>query len=126
MLEILASGDNAVYEWFLDFHAYCLQERKKSGVMLVLVGAPGTGKSTLYYPSTRNHPIFRALFGSTYMGTTGLSQLVARFNFNSGNKLFCACDEIKPGAGTVHMAELKSLADSETLDLEVHTTFLHT
>ena len=53
----------------LNWFAWCYQRRVKSTVIIVLVGLPGCGKSTLFYNATRNSPIFPALYGSTYMGT---------------------------------------------------------
>ena len=38
-------------------------------MILVFVGAPGAGKSTLFYDASRNTPIFQELYGTTYMGT---------------------------------------------------------
>ena len=48
----------------------------------------------------------------------GLTQLMARFNLNSGNKLFCAVDEIAEKAGTANYANLKSLADRKKIEIE--------
>ena len=136
----------------LNWFAWCYQRRVKSTVILVFVGKPGTGKSTLFYDASRNCPIFAELYGTTYMGTGvpprmlsslprgprsfiaprqlstpyahsrtaaaartgGLTQLTARFNLISGNKLFCVADK----AGTANYANLKSLADRTKIEIE--------
>lgn len=53
----------------LNWFAWCYQRRVKSTVILVFVGKPGTGKSTIFYDASRNCPIFAELYGTTYMGT---------------------------------------------------------
>ena len=50
--------------------------------------------------------------------TGGLTQLTARFNLISGNKLFCVADEIADKAGTANYANLKSLADRKKIEIE--------
>ena len=76
---ILANGDPATYDYLRRWHAYAVQKRTKSGVMVVFVGLSGTGKSTLYFKSTHNHPIFKTIFGNTYQGTNGVAELTARW-----------------------------------------------
>ena len=50
--------------------------------------------------------------------TGGLTQLTARFDLISGNKLFCVADEIADKAGTANYANLKSLADRTKIEIE--------
>lgn len=92
---ILADCNLEVTAWLENFLAWSLQMRKKCGVFVCISGAPGCGKSTLFFDSTENNPIFPKLFANTYMATSGLSQLMTRFNALSGSKLFCVCEELK-------------------------------
>lgn len=115
---ILADGDSDVAQYVTHWHAYALQKRTKTGVMLAFVGASGSGKSTLYFKSTHNHPIMRELFWRMYQGVPGLAQVLARFNSMTGNKLLCVCEEIGEKAGVQNMAHLKFLADAEEVPVE--------
>lgn len=116
--EILANGDEDCGEWITKFHAWMVQRRIKCGVFCVFEGASGVGKSSLYFKSTHNSPIFPQIFGSTYMSCSDMDQVVARFNVNSGNKLVCVVEELAAKSGSANMAKLKFLADSKTIDLE--------
>ena len=116
--DILADGDPETYEYLRHWHAWAIQKREKSGVVVVLVGPPGAGKSTLYFKSTHNNPVFKEIFGNAYMGSNGLTQLVARFNINSVMKLFSVCEEIGVKEGQRYMAEVKYQADSDTVHAE--------
>lgn len=115
---VLANSDGFVYNYLLGWHAYALQTYDKVGVTLVFYGEPGTGKSTLYYKSTHNVPIFQTLYGATYQGTGGLSEITARFNSTSESKLLCVCDEIGVEEGSKSMDKIKLLADSSEQTIE--------
>ena len=120
--EILANGNLELSTYLTNFHAWAVQKRIKSGIMVVFVGESGVGKSTLYFKSTHNHPIFPQMFEKTYMSCNGIRQLTARFNVNSANKLWCSIEEVPENAGKASMAELKYLADSSRIDIEAKHT----
>ena len=51
IFQILADGNQASYDYIIGWLAAGLQRLKKLGVILVLVGAPGAGKSHLLEPT---------------------------------------------------------------------------
>ena len=67
----------------------------------ILAVHTGVGKSFLFYPSGRNTPIIRTIYGgsrgfdnSPYMGAGDVSQLTAKFNLTHGGKLVAVLDEV--------------------------------
>ena len=117
-LRILANGCLDRYEYIIGYHAYAMQNYSKVGVSLAFIGRPGTGKSTLYYPSTHNKPVFKYLYEDTYQGAASISEITARFNSTCEAKLLCVCDEVGDGEGKRHMDKIKLLADAEETLLE--------
>ena len=115
---ILANGDAKLCHYIVGWHAYALQTYDKVGVALAFCGQPGTGKSTLYYKSTHNSPIFATIYGQTYQGTGGLAEITARFNSTSEAKLLCVVDEVADGEGKKNMDRIKMLADSSETTIE--------
>jgi len=85
------SGEKGV-EYILDWHAAPLQSLKKGrplkmGTALVLHGAPGSGKGTLY-------EIMRLLYGETNVISFGQEALDSQFNGQMVDKLYVAANEV--------------------------------
>lgn len=125
VLRILANNNLAVYDYILNSIANALQTRTKPGVILCILGDPGVGKSFLFYPSGRNTPILRTIYGGRrgfdtlpYMGAGDVTQLTARFNLTQGNKLVCVLDEVGQKSTRIVMDQLKHLAGSERVQIE--------
>tara|TARA_B100000795_G_scaffold259500_1_gene234534 strand:+ start:442 stop:969 length:528 start_codon:yes stop_codon:yes gene_type:complete len=79
----------------------------------------GVGKSFLFYPSGRNTPILRTIYGGRrgfdtlpYMGAGDVTQLTARFNLTQGNKLVCVLDEVGQKSTRIVMVRVPTLAPS--------------
>jgi len=122
---LLADGCVDIYNYVLDWLAFALQRRVKPGVMLVIIGASGVGKSFLFHPCGRNNPIMMAIYGgqvgsdnTPYMAVGDVSQLVKRFNLDQSNKLFCVSDEVCKNAFKQFGDELKYTASSERVTIE--------
>lgn len=86
---IVANDDPLSFEWILAWIADIFKNpQQKCGTALVLVGAPGAGKSFL------GHKIIQGIIGGVHSATVNsISSLVGTFNSDSAFKLFVQCDE---------------------------------
>jgi hypothetical protein len=125
--ECLADGNASVFNYLVSWHAFAVQKRRKVGTIPLFIGDSGSGKSILYSKLSRalragvdlsRGSLFAQIFGQTYLCTTGLDQLIARFNMNQGGKLFVVSEEIANEKGTANKDTLKGLAENQTMDLE--------
>ena len=122
---ILASDNDELFQYLINWHAFALQKRRKPGTIVVFIGETGCGKSILYSAMSRalagvsrSRSLFAQIYESAYHCTSGLAQVTARFNMNQGGKLFVVCEEIADKKGTANSDELKKLAEGDTMDLE--------
>lgn len=114
MKEILASHDDAAYQWILAWVADIFKHPSdKCGTALVLVGLPGSGKSFL------GAQIIRPIIGFDHsMQVNHISQLTQQFNADSAAKLFIQCDEAINSRRHEDANKLKSLITDPTKRVE--------
>jgi len=74
LLEVICGGRQSEYNYLIRYIAHALQRPwEKPGVMIVMLGGQGIGKGTL-------GRILRKIWGSTYLQTNKIKQIVGDFN----------------------------------------------
>ena len=101
--EIICSGDQAVYEYVLNWMAHIIQKPTElPGVALVLQGAQGTGKGTFV-----NH--FGKLFGDHFKHLVHMDHLLGKFTSHLSSALLVFADEIVWGGNKREAGQLKGI-----------------
>jgi phage/plasmid-associated DNA primase len=110
--EVIASGDEAIYQYTIHWMADCVQRpADKPGVTLVLRGDEGLGKGTF---ATQ----FGKLFGSHFKHITHSEHLVGRFNAHLVDALLVFADEAFWAGDKQAEGILKTMVTEETLNFE--------
>lgn len=114
MFEVVANGDQKMYEWVLAWCADLFQDpANKPGTTLVLVGPQGSGKTFL------GERVLGKIIGkSHYVQLNSISQLTDKFNTICDNKVFVQCDEAIHSYQKDVASRLKSLITDETMTIE--------
>lgn len=84
--------DDEVFERYINWLAYVLQERDRPLTAWIFHGVPGTGKGTLL------NKILRPLFGAAQLATPLMAQLEDKFNSFLEKSLIVAVDEVEADA----------------------------
>lgn len=110
---IVCRNREDVYEWVMAWLADVFQDPgEKPGTALVLVGAPGAGKSSL-------GDIIRAVIGENHAAQTNdIESVTAKHNSMFVNQLFVQCDEATNSRQKATSARLKSLITDPTQKAE--------
>lgn len=87
ILRHVTGNDDEAYEHFVNWLAYIVQTRKKTGTAWVLHGVPGTGKGLLF------HQIIAPIIGFDYAQIKQMKDLTDRFNGWMEQCLVCNIDE---------------------------------
>lgn len=113
LFNVVAGGRKEVYDWILAWVADILQEPHiKKGTALVLVGKPGSGKSSL-------GDIIRMIIGDRHTAQTNdIENVTAKHNTQFVNKLFIQCDEATNSRQKATTARLKSLVTDRMQKVE--------
>jgi hypothetical protein len=112
--ENIADGDEAVYEYFLDWMADLVQNpSRRPGVSLVLRGAQGTGKGQFA------HHLGRLLGPRHYTHVSHGKHLTGRFNAHLKDTLLLFADEAVWGGDKQAEGVLKALVTEPTLMVEM-------
>lgn len=111
---VIAAGDDAAYNWVLDWCADILQAPgRKPGTALVLVGEQGAGKTFL------GECVLGPIIGPAHYGqTNSMTSLTDRFNQQVDNKLLLQCDEALHSYQRDVAARLKALITDATIKIE--------
>jgi hypothetical protein len=88
--DVLASGITEHSEYLLNWHAYGLQIRDKTGTVPFLIGKQGLGKDIIYDSSSPMHYIF----GRHHVQVCDFDQLLPKFNADMGEALLVIGDEL--------------------------------
>lgn len=112
--EVLANGDDALYQWILAWVADTFKEPdKKPKTALVLVGVQGAGKTFL------GEKVIGPLIGKThYAKVNSITDLTDRFNVVVDNKIFLQCDEAIHAYQRDAASRLKSIISDEVIKIE--------
>lgn len=115
LMEVVASGDKALYEWILMWIADIFQNpSEKPGTALVLVGKPGAGKSLLM------ENIIRPIIGRAHSVKVGsLDKLTSKFNSHMGGKLFIQGEEVMNSNRRADADTLKDVITSNVRSIEM-------
>lgn len=81
--------DDQCYGLFLNWLAYVLRTRSKTGIAWIFHGCPGTGKGVLF------HDIITPLFGPAYSGMYRLENLEDTFTAWLETNIVCCIDEFR-------------------------------
>lgn len=113
LLEVIASSKRDRYKWTVGWLAHIFREpADKSGTALVLVGAPGAGKSFL------GEHFLVPLIGNHAVVTNSIDRAVQGFNALFDNRIFVQCDEALSNRQRQTAARLKSLITDPTIIIE--------
>lgn len=92
ILNVLAVGDRAHYEFQLNWYAACLQRRTKLKSILIYLGEQGCGKDLL----VGDEGIMAHIFSRHHQKVANITNLFDRFNVNACGILFTVLDEVTP------------------------------
>lgn len=113
---VFADGDDASYQWILNWYAWIVQKRYKAKVALVLYseGQQTTGKSLF------NESFAKYILGRQYFAQySSVSNLFERFNVDQMNNLFVVLDEAIFSGNKADADKLKSLITQDDLRYEI-------
>jgi hypothetical protein len=110
--EVIASGDDALYKYLLDYMADAIQNPdKKPGVALVLQSDQGAGKGIFV-------DYFSKIFGTHAAYVTNAKQIFDKFNAILSNKLLVFLDEGLWSGDKQLEGNLKALITSDRVTIE--------
>jgi hypothetical protein len=110
--EVVCSGDDRAFHWFLDWMADAVQRPGKlSGKTVALRGRAGSGKSLLF-------EAFGGLFGQHYLSVSTSDQIVGRFNAHLSGKILIFADEALWGGDRRSAGIFRRLVTQPTLAIE--------
>lgn len=87
ILRHVTGNDTEAYDHFVNWLAYIVQTRRKTGTAWVLHGVPGTGKGLLF------HQIITPILGLDYCAAKQMKDLTDRFNGWMEQCIVCNIDE---------------------------------
>jgi len=113
LLNVVAAGDAVKNAYALDWMAHLVQHPlEKHGVNLVLIGAQGTGKSTL-------GELLMDLFGAKFaMMLSSDQHLLGHFNAHLEGKVFLVLEEALFGKNPAIAGRYKALTTQPTMTIE--------
>lgn len=99
--DVWANKNKEIYNYLLDWFAYPLQKRKKTGVCVIVIGRQGIGKGTI------GHDLMgRMIYGENtnsrsgpYAQITDIDDIVGRFNSMSCCRMYINADECSSFGG---------------------------
>lgn len=112
--KVLAGGNNAVYEYILDWLAHIVQKpREKMGTALLFKSRQGAGKNIFW------EWVARSIIGEYGKVCNDIEQITGKFNAMIENAILTICDEIQNYGGAFKSNDkLKSLITQTKLVLE--------
>lgn len=108
----ICAGDEAHYEYLLNWMARGVQQPDKPGeVAVVLKGARGTGKSICA-------KVYGSLFGRHYLAVSNANHLIGNFNAHLRDCVVLFADEAFYAGDKRHESVLKTLITEDTIMIE--------
>lgn len=98
------------YEWFMNWLAWCVQEREKAHTAWIFSGVPGTGKGIFY------ERILRPLIGEKYAHRKRIDHLEEQFNAYQSTALFLTYEEFRMRDSAHQQRLLNKLKDDIVAD----------
>jgi hypothetical protein len=89
LIHHITGNDDVMYERFLDWLAYIVQNRKKTYVAFLFQGVQGIGKDFFFLH------VIRAMFGEKYCASLDQSKLVSNFNSVLEDNIFLCLNEVQ-------------------------------
>lgn len=120
--DVWANGDRAIYEYLLNWFAYPLQRKRKTGVCIVVISEQGYGKGTIAH-DLLGCGIYGEVKNDTQSGCytqiTDIDDIVGRFNSQSCGRIFINADECSSYSAAYRMNnKFKNLITSTSRKLE--------
>lgn len=112
--EVLANGDETVYNYQLDWYARALQFKEKLGTMLIYFGAMGTGKDLLVGDDGIMALIYGGAEGGHYQKMASIEELTQKFTADAEKVLFATLTEVTPYNGRRNNDAVKDKVTSKT------------
>ena len=120
ILDVWCRGDQKTYEYVLNWFAYPLQKKKKTGVCLVIISPQGYGKGSIIH-----NLVGCGIYGEVMDGTEDgsytqildIEDIVGKFNAISCNRLFINANECSSFGGAYKQNnKMKSVITETTAD----------
>ena len=117
---ILCGGHVKAFAYTVQWCGYNFQVRLKPGVLLLILGAEGLGKSAIFGRNRSGPGIFMRIYGRYFQWTDDIESLLGKFNGHSMDRLFCVMEE----AGTYRKGhkdhnKMKSMITEGIMTLEL-------
>ena len=120
--DVWANGNDAIYQYLLNWFAYPLQRKCKTGVCVVVISEQGYGKGTVAHDLV-GCGIYGEVKNDTQSGNytqiTDIDDIVGRFNSQSCGRIFINADECSSYSAAYRMNnKFKSLITATSRKLE--------
>ncbi len=116
LIHHIAGNDDQMYERFLDWLAYIVQQRRKAYIAFLFQGVQGIGKDFFFLH------VIRAIFGEQYCASLDQSKLVSNFNAVLEDNVFLCLNEVQTDFtskdANLVAARIKMLISDEKVEVE--------
>jgi len=110
--KIICNDDENIFSYFLNFLAHMIQKpEEKPGIMIVILGEPGTGKGTFFN-------LLQKIWARTTLLVTDIEHVVAGFNGVLERNYIVFMDEVNLKGQNKAMEKLKSFITESTITIE--------
>ena len=112
LLEVICNGKAELYDYLIRYLAHMVQKPgQKPGVMLVMLGAQGTGKGTFFR-------LLREIWARTCLQVNDVDDVIGRFNASLEHNFVICMDEALFAGDKKSIEKLKSLITEEVIRTE--------
>lgn len=112
LFQVICDGQSELYEYLIRYLAHMVQKPEhKPGVMLVMLGAQGTGKGTFF-------KLLRSIWARTCLQVNDVDDVIGRFNASLEHNFIICMDEALFAGDKKSLEKLKSLITEEVIRTE--------
>ena len=112
LLHVICDGDKKVFLYLLCYLAHMLQKpEEKPGIMIVMLGAQGTGKGTFFF-------LMKRIWSKTALQVADVDQVIGRFNAALEQNYVILMDEALFAGDKKSTEKLKSLITEPSIGIE--------
>ena len=116
IFNIICNGDKEIFKYFMVLKSYSIRLHMKPGVCVVLISAPGVGKTCVFGSNTNGKGVYPVIFEGFCYSISDLDQLTAHFNEECRNKLFVVCEDATPNYQRKNNQTLKTIISDGELN----------
>jgi hypothetical protein len=112
LYEVICDHDEEVFNYLMHYIAHMLQKpEEKPGIMIVMLGAQGTGKGAFF-------TLMRRIWSKTTLQVSDVDQVIGRFNASLERNYIILMDEALFAGDKKSIEKLKSLITESRIGIE--------